>query len=72
MLTNGIIFLEWMDEAKTQPYKLWNADLAKCEVCEAEVVFRFAGNPFAQHFEEDFATSLEEARNGDRILVEAY
>lgn len=75
-LINGISLLEYIDEEKTKPYKLWNADMAVCPECGVQVIFRFADAPAAQDHEEGFAAAVAEARKGmeERSLpfVEVY
>lgn len=38
-----------------QDYKLWMADLYKCEGCGTEIVVGFANRPVAEHYQDDFA-----------------
>lgn len=54
------------------PYKLWHADLWACPGCSFEIVAGFAMNPFAEHFEKDFAEKLEKAVQTARRLVYDY
>jgi hypothetical protein len=71
-LRNGVIVLEYMDPARVRPYQLWNADMATCERCGMQVIFRFADKPFAQHFENDFEDSLRQARESGKLVAKVY
>jgi hypothetical protein len=66
-LKNGVVVVEYMDETKKRPYQLWNADMATCDFCKISVVFRFATQPFARHFENDFEEKLKEVQ--EKIVV---
>jgi hypothetical protein len=62
---NGIFALEQMpkangakpgleDEENWEPYKIWRADLYKCEGCNHEIVDGFSWGPLAEHYEDNF------------------
>lgn len=42
-----------------QPYKLWDADLYKCEGCGAEVIAGFAREPLAEHYQGSYEQERE-------------
>lgn len=71
-LQNGVVYIEYMESTKTRVYQVWNADMAKCTDCKAEVVFRFADKPFLMHHEEDFETKLQEIKDSGRKIIGAY
>lgn len=39
------------------PYKVWSADIWRCEGCGARIVDGYGRHPVAEHFEPDFATA---------------
>lgn len=41
-----------------KPYKLWVGDLWECEGCGSQIVSGFAGSPYAEHYQPDFAGRL--------------
>lgn len=38
-----------------RPYKAWHGDLWACPTCGAEIIVGVAGEPFAEHYQLDFA-----------------
>jgi hypothetical protein len=42
------------EEAAWQPYKIWSADLYRCEGCGGEIIVGFGQNRVSEHFEADF------------------
>jgi hypothetical protein len=50
-----------------QPYKIWNADGWECPECHKRIIAGFASGPFAQHWEPDFAETLNEVINSEQI-----
>lgn len=38
-----------------EPYKLWDADLYECVECGTEIITGFAQQPFAEHYQADYA-----------------
>jgi hypothetical protein len=72
---NGQIVLEQMparegvqpgvgDEEGWRPYKLWMADLMRCDGCGTEIVYGFGMNPLSEHYREGFEEWLEVSRDG--------
>lgn len=41
------------------PYKLWAADLWECPGCGAEVIFGMGLNPIAEHYQKEYASTVE-------------
>jgi hypothetical protein len=41
------------------PYQLWVADLLSCPGCDLEVIARFAPRPLVEHFQSDYAKTVE-------------
>lgn len=64
---NGVLAEELFDDGA--PYKLWMADLFRCEQCNARVISGFARTPLAEHFQPDYARQSADAefRFGARI-----
>ena len=68
---NGYPFIEGMpadnsrpqaglaEPEKWKPYKLWNGDLWECPDCHAEIIVGFARQPWAEHYQSDFAKKVE-------------
>jgi hypothetical protein len=63
---NGVFALEQMpaandvrpgleDEANRRPYKIWRADLYRCEGCGDEIVVGFGQHPLSEHYQPEFA-----------------
>lgn len=46
-----------------EPYKLWDADLWKCVECGVEVISGFARQPFAEHYQPDYAAQRARLAN---------
>lgn len=42
------------------PYKLWNGDLWACPDCGHEIVVGVIGPPLAEHYEKNFAETVEQ------------
>jgi len=64
-LENGVTIEEGMPSSQPgewQGYKLWAADLFKCEGCGAEIVAGFAQSPMAEHYQERYAHLQPSAR----------
>ena len=40
------------------PYKLWQADLLRCNGCGAEIIVGFGLQPIAERFETEFQQKL--------------
>jgi hypothetical protein len=51
------------------PYKLWVADLWRCEGCGAEIVVGFGPGPWGEHFQPSFDAALERARARGLVTV---
>lgn len=65
--TNGVHWVEGMPDGHTpgnirgrrapeawQPYKLWNSDLWECPDCGHQIIVGHAGQPTAEHYQDDF------------------
>lgn len=50
------VTVEELDEQQ-RPYKLWDADLYECVECGVEVISGFAQQPFAEHYQPDYAAT---------------
>ena len=57
--TNGVKVL---DHANFGPYKLWDADLWKCPICEIQVVIGFGSLPLSEHYKNGFKEAVERAK----------
>lgn len=55
---NGVLVAE-MFEKNRAVYRYWYADVWHCAICNLKVIFRFAEEPAAQHFEKDKMAMLE-------------
>ena len=57
ILRSGVSVEEGMPNGSGgwQPYKLWQADLYKCEGCGAEVIAGFGRQPISEHYMSDYA-----------------
>lgn len=53
--------------ASIGPYKLWQADLFYCPLCNHEIVGAFATNP-THHHEEDFEFLVESHRKTGSLI----
>jgi hypothetical protein len=42
--------------AAAEPYKLWDADLYRCDDCGAEVITGFGAAPLVEHWRPDYPT----------------
>lgn len=60
---NGVYVLE-MAQSVGGVYKIWMADLCQCPLCSVQVIARFADRPYAEHWQENFASSLKIAYAG--------
>ena len=69
---NGVRVLEQMpvekhaqpgteDEDRWKPYKLWQADLLRCNGCGTEIIVGFGMEPSAEHYEPEFQQKLAHA-----------
>ena len=45
-----------------KPYKLWQADLYRCDGCGHEVITGFAQLPSAEHYQPEFKDKVARAR----------
>ena len=66
---NGVFALEQMptvnsarpgleDQELWQPYKIWRADLYRCDGCGDEIVVGFGQNRLVEHYEPEFERFL--------------
>lgn len=62
----GIAVIETFNRPP-EPYKLWSADLLTCPGCGRRIVAGFPEEPYAVHFEPDFADKLAEALAGRHV-----
>jgi hypothetical protein len=53
--TAGVTVLE---HARSEPYKLWQADRYECPICGNRIVTRFAHQALSEHFRADFQETL--------------
>ena len=53
------------------PYKLWMADLWECPGCNHQIVHGTGHNRLAEHYEPDYAQTVEKAVNasGRNLIV---
>lgn len=58
---------ETMDGGK--PYKLWSADMYRCDKCNTRVIGNFGATPFAEHFQKDYR-SIKATRNEAGVYIE--
>ena len=61
---SGVLVEEHMDY--NQPYKIWCADLRRCEGCGTEIIAGFGYNPVVEHFEKE---EYEKVRPGVRYHI---
>ena len=76
----GYYFIEGMPKDSNQspigkgaddhwiPYKVWAGDLWECRTCGHQVISGLGQHPVAEHFEPDFADTIEKTR-ADRLMV---
>ena len=67
---NDVRVIEWFSEPP-QPYKIWCADVWMCPKCKTKIVVGFGQGAYAEHFQEGFEQSLENAR-GNYTVVNNY
>lgn len=68
---NGIIVAEMYRE-NTEIYRLWQADLMECPLCQDQIVAGFGQNPIAQHFDEDLEEKVKQFKGLGRKVVMWY
>lgn len=68
-LKNGISVIEYFDMSRTDPYRIWYADLFQCDTCGARGTGGFSPKPYAEQFHEKFAEILAKAK-ADEFTVE--
>mgnify|MGYP001579593243 CR=1 FL=1 len=59
---NGVAFEEGIPSGRNgewKPYKLWMADLYKCQGCGAEIIAGLGANPIAEHYQFDYESAKE-------------
>ena len=63
MKKNGVPFEEGMPISDSPtgwgPYKLWMADLYKCQGCGTEIIAGAGQEPLAEHYEENYERARE-------------
>jgi len=47
------------------PAAIWSADLWACPTCNERMIAGFGLNPIAEHYEENFAAHLANAKGSD-------
>jgi hypothetical protein len=52
-----------------EPYKLWVADLWRCDGCGSEIVVGYGAEPVGEHFQPSFDAALERARARGLVTV---
>jgi hypothetical protein len=56
---SGIFVIEtFLDD---RPYKIWSADLWKCNSCKVEIVSGFGSGPISEHYMPNFDKVLSKA-----------
>ena len=69
---SGVVALEFKDRARTQPYKLWHADLYECGKCGCQILADFGQVPYLEEFEPNFYEKLNELKNKGKKIIEFY
>ena len=54
---NGVVVVCCFQDSR-RPYSLTSADEYCCSTCDVKVIVGFAEQPYAEHYEEDFAQML--------------
>jgi hypothetical protein len=52
-----------------QPYKLWSADILRCDGCGKEIVSGFGREPIAEHFDSDFEGTLARIKASSALII---
>lgn len=63
---SGVFVIEtFLDD---QPYKIWNADLWKCDSCKTEIVSGFGHGSLSEHYMDNFDEVLDKAVNSRHVF----
>ncbi len=66
----GIYVIE-MCHKNQDIYKIWCADIWRCSICRAKIVFGFGNGPIMSH-DEDLNKKLSELKSKGRTIVYNY
>lgn len=67
--TNGTLVIEM---AVSEPYRVWEADLWKCNGCGTEIVVGFGVQPLQEHHAPGFSEWLTKETDTARRVVHVY
>jgi hypothetical protein len=48
----------WAEPGKWKPYKVWQADMWKCQGCGHELITGWGLQPYSEHYKDEFGKAL--------------